>query len=544
MKYPGKYLVLLLLYSLVCLSASTRVIAQEVQPDSSGTEDSNAVKPIRISVLPFINTGNSNEKHDFLSQSIPSMLVSGLSSSRGFQLIESENSADLDWHLENASKGLVDASFYNDSTLLSIGNELLHNYIIYGSYWSYDNYIRIDLRCVSVESKEIILSEGIDVKSIEMLSENITEVSGNIRQHIEFNVLERNSDVKNIAIIVVDPNTESGLKRGTRQFIGRKSTLLEKKVAPIYSTFVRKLRSNTNLRIKEAEQMYQSTEDKWMISNVLGAQYIVSLEFDVYGNDNFLVNIELFDARLGQFLSLEDDNKIVEYTQKSVTGFLNEKVNKINSTLNVEDSSGDFRSIRTPIFLRRWHLGFRQSTIQRPESGKFLFLEDGIGRYSEWFVNYRINSRLSLEFQLGRDHGKSIDLFDGDDQDALESRIDDDNNAIVTSRQQNLVLHYDIYRGGALSLYSGVGAAFFGVGRAVDAPSGNEEQAGQTGYGGILVFGAMISLEQFFLTAYLEPRLIVASRIREATTQSGFHFSGGRLGGFYSTFGVAFNFPL
>ena len=525
----------------VLLLFPINILAQSTEIDSLNSVGAEDIKSIRINVLPFEYSGEGD--YEFLREGIPSMLVTGLSSSGGFQLIENLNSAAISRKLQESNEKYVDASFYNDSTLLALGKELLANYLIYGAYWSEGDYIRIDMWCVSIESKEIILSQGIDINSIDELSAKVDQASAEIRQKIEFNILELNEDIRNVGVIIVDQDIESRyINRNRRGVQSRRKTLYEQKVNPIYSTFRRKLRSNSKLRVKEGTTIYDFSADKWNIATELRVQYLVSIEFDEYGDDYYLVNIELFDTQTAQLLYRSGES--IQYNEKALTNFLNENVASIIHALDVghENVENDYQALSPPLFFRRWHVGFRQSAIQRPNDGERLFLNDGIGSYNEWFINYRITSRFSVEVQLGRDFGKSIDLIEGNEEEELETEEDED-NAIVSSRQQNFVVHYDFLKIGALNVYAGVGAAFFSVGRGADTESGNEEQVGKGAYGAIFLVGAQISLEKYYITLYLEPRYIYGSTIERALTSS-FDFSGGRVGGFYSTLGISVNLPF
>ncbi|GAG20199.1 unnamed protein product, partial [marine sediment metagenome] len=171
--------------------------------------ETHLVARIRIGLIDFEMTGGSSD-FCFLKKSIPTMLATGLSVSRQFLLIETKAENLLESKRGESSKGISDPT-----TMIDGARKKNMNYLIIGEFWERKNKMRIDARCVSVETSEIILSEDITLKRIEVdnISEEIKFLASKIRIKIENDLMKKEKQIKSIAVISFPPRPNSKKSR-------------------------------------------------------------------------------------------------------------------------------------------------------------------------------------------------------------------------------------------------------------------------------------------------------------------------------------------
>ncbi len=472
------------------------------------------VRKIKIGLVKFDMTGGDSTSYGFLAESIPTMLATGLTSSREFSLIELKSEKLIDDMIE---KKKMDS--YNQTSLIKYMKDEGANYLIMGEYWELNDQIRIDARCVSIDTREIILSEGINIDQIE--SENISaiinELASKISVLIKKDFIRKDKPNKSIAVAALPPTPES------------KNNLIISD--HMRKTLTRKLRLANNVYVKDfSSELYQDLiqkDQKFKICSRLGVEYLLSLQFEQFEDEPYIFEVDLFYI---ENPTLEVYKEIRSIEKPEIDSFLNLVAKNTLNRLDV-DTTGELinsiSAIKVPTYLERWTLGFRGAFVSRAESR--LYFNDGLGSYWELFMNFHFTDRWRMELHLGKDFGKEIKLEDGTE-------------AWINSLQAGVLAKYEVLMIDAIRIYGGAGATFFSTFRGHSTPIGNTEEAGQRGIGLLLTAGIEVKIEEIYTSIFLEPRYTLATSLDQTSLPSGFEFPGGQLGGQYWVVGIGYNF--
>ena len=492
--------------------------------------ETHLVARIRIGLIDFEMTGGSSD-FCFLKKSIPTMLATGLSVSRQFLLIETKAENLLESKRGESSKGISDPT-----TMIDGARKKDLNYLIIGEFWERKNKMRIDARCVSVETSEIILSEDIILKRIEVdnISEEIKFLASKIRIKIEKDFMEKEKQIKSIAVISFPPRPNS-----------KKSRLMADNIR---RTLVRKLRivDPDKLRVKDdsnkIEKYLKTKEDKLKICSDLGVGSLLTIQYEDIREKMIILDIDLYDIEQ-PYRELLPKSERMKYTKSDefINCIVFEALKKLDINLANDDKEKGIKdkekeikdkekikAIRVPTFATRWAVGVSSSSIM-PASDD-LYLTSRRSGYLEFFVNYQLNNRLQLEFHVGYYLGNKITIKDTDFQ------------AQVSSWLNSFLFKCDLVKGSPFDIYAGLGGTFFQVFRSCENLQTEEKgYAGAYGGGLMAICGAELKIEKLGLSLFFEPRYILGTKVKQKPA-IGYDFPGGRLGGLYLTTKIAYNF--
>ena len=481
------------------------------------------VASIRIGLIDFKMTGGST-KFKFLEESIPTMLATGLSASRQFRLIETKSESILKSMREEGRRGIFD-----ERTILEVGRRINANYLIMGEFWEHENKIRIDARCVSIETGEIILSEGItlDKLEIENISNEIAALATRVRIIIEKDFMKKEKQIKSIAVISFTPSPNNKRNRLISGHIRR--------------TMARKLRMISELRVmedpKKISKYLEVKEDKLKICSELGVNSLLTIQYEDLYEDLVIVDADLYDiAKPTQELFTDSSRmkfkKLDEFINKVISGTLESlRIDKPE-----ESRFKEMNALRVPTFTTRWSVGGLISSINRASYKPYD--DGGESIYFELFMNYKFTNRLKGEFQAGFDTGNTTKEAFNDTEIFFQ----------VNNTQNSFVIKYDLIKGASFDIYAGLGATFFKVFRKYETLSSEGEKteyAGAIGGGLMTLGGIELNVEKLGISLYFETRYILGTKIAERDIQIGQnedYFPGGKLGGFYLASAIAYNF--
>ncbi|MEJ2627272.1 MAG: hypothetical protein P8078_01755, partial [bacterium] len=464
----------------------------------------------------------------FFEESIPTMLATGLSASGELKLIEIKSEMLLKDMIESGSRGIFDLT-----TTLNVGKKINANYLIMGEYWERGNEIRIDARCINIETAEIILSEyiildGIDISTI---TERISELASKIRILIEKNFLRREERLRSIAVICFPPSSNNRLNVLRTECIRK--------------TLVRKLRLGSDLPIKDdpekINRYLKVKEDKLKICSDLEVYYLLTIQYETIADDMIVLDIDLYDIN-NPFQDVFRETKTLNY--KTADNYINQIVLQTLRYLHpnkpITDKYQEIKSIKLPMTLTRWSFGMKYAFLWRTKTGNDLYLKAGAGDYFELFLNYYFNDRVQLECHIGYDDGNRDNTIIPKNPDSIEVQRS------VWGMQMGLVLKYDLAKIFTFNLYTGLGGSFIQVFRNNVQENGEfEDLAGKPGLGLISLMGLDIEMKKIGVSFYAEPRYIFGIKVKDKTkTHIGMDIPGGRLGGFYMMLGIGYHFNL
>jgi TolB-like protein len=473
---------------------------------------------IRIGLIDFKMTGG-NSAFRFLEESIPTMLATGLSASREFILIETKSESQLLNKREEGRRGIFD-----DTTILEVGRKLNANYLIMGEFWEYGAKMRIDARCVSIETGEIILSEAIALERIEItnITNEIKLLASKIRIKIEKDFMKKEKQTKSIAVVSFPPSPNS-----------KKNRLV---AGHIRKTLVRKLWIVPDLRVKENSEKIrkyiEGREDKLKICSDLDISSLLTIQYEELHGDIIILDVELYDiAKPTQ--ELYADTKKTKY--KKLDEFINKVIYEALKDLEINEPSVEKRkeieAIQVPTFSTRWTIGGTYSLVgHASKEHEGLFPLGNIGDYFELFLNYQLNNRTKVELQAGIDIGSSEEISTTD-------------KLHISCMHFSLPLKYDLIQTSAFDVYAGLGITVFQVFRNIIGDSGVKGSLDAFGAGLMTLIGIEVKLKKVGITFYLEPRYIIGTEVEKIESEyPEYPFRGGRLGGFYFSLGIGYGF--
>jgi hypothetical protein len=244
-------------------------------------------KDIRIAVTDFRMTSSDSSGFENFGQAQPRILSTRLASSRPARLMLLEYST-----IDSAFRsGLSDSrtpGVTDPLTVVRRGRELLANYVILGDYMVLEGTLRIDVRCVSVESRAVIASLGVSITpiTIRSIDESFADLAANLRGRIEEDFSAREQRPRYVAIAGVVPLPATGENRGiTRELV---------------RTAARKVAQVTGGRIRVREQLddvrlYSGSEPRWNLASDLNADIVIRLRMDRTMRDRPHIEAEYFD---------------------------------------------------------------------------------------------------------------------------------------------------------------------------------------------------------------------------------------------------------
>lgn len=243
-------------------------------------------KSIRIAILDFKMQGGDTSHYSFLERSLPTMLTTGLSISSRIKLIEVNYKDTLIKNILNSRQA---AGIISQPTALSLGSMLNANYLIMGEFWEKSNSIRLDIRCVNIESQEIVATRGvlIDDPSTVGIPNRLNQLAAELRSIIELDFVQREKQPVSIAVVGFPPNPYSSENIG---LLLKVANTLSKKLRGVPDIIVVE---NQDLTKKYIEQR----TDRWKMSSEMKADLVLSVGLDRSSRDDFIISADLFDTR-------------------------------------------------------------------------------------------------------------------------------------------------------------------------------------------------------------------------------------------------------
>lgn len=245
-------------------------------------------KDIRIAITDFRLTSGDSTKYASYGRALPHMLATRLDSSRPSRLMLLEYSAGDSSLLQDQMRTLV-AGLADPLTVVQRGRELLANYVILGDYLVLGETLRIDVRCVSVESRAVIASRGVSIDpiTVQEIDERFAQLASDLRSVIEEDFTERANRPRYVAIAGIRPIPNSGENQGVTQDLVR---TLERKLAQL---------TETRLRVREQldeARLWPGSESRWNLATALNADIVVRLRLDRTLRDHPRLESDIFDT--------------------------------------------------------------------------------------------------------------------------------------------------------------------------------------------------------------------------------------------------------
>jgi hypothetical protein len=241
---------------------------------------------IRIAIMNFRMVGGDSVRFGGLTDGLPHMVAEGLKLSSRIVLVESVNRDSL---LSATVRGLD--GFMRPSTMVAANRFLNANYFVMGEFWELEGKLRLSIRCVAMESGEIIATRGLVVSGVDVDSINaqVGRLTVDLREAIELDYSQREPPPRYLAVSGYPPYPENGENR---------AILLE-----LTRTISRKIRvaAGSDLRVREnPEAVARHTLDRfdsWTLSDQLGSDVVVVLDLDRVDRDQWVLNVEYFDRQ-------------------------------------------------------------------------------------------------------------------------------------------------------------------------------------------------------------------------------------------------------
>jgi hypothetical protein len=290
-----------------------------------------------------------------------------------------------------------------------------------------------------------------------------------------------------------------------------------------------------DLRVKEEpkkiDKYLEIKEDKLKICSDLEVSSLLTIQYEEIHGDIIILDVELYDiAKPTQ--EIYTDSKRTRY--KELDEFINEVVSETMKGLNIkkpgEAKFEEIKAIQVPTFSTRWTIGGKYSLVNHAD--RVLFPLRNIGDYFELSLGYQLNNRMNVELQAGIDIGSSKEIIGTTDK------------LHVSCMHFSLPLKYDLIKTSPFDVYAGLGPTVFLILRNIIGDSVLIESADAFGVGIMSLIGIEIKLKKVGITFYLEPRYILGTKVEtiESSKIPGTNIDGGRLGGFYLTLGIGYNF--
>lgn len=240
---------------------------------------------IRIAIREFRRTGGDSARYHGLQRSLSNMLVGKFGSAAHLALIDLAN-ADLIAQLRNA--GGTTAGRATGAPDFEQGLLLNANYLLVGEFLVLDEQLRLDVRCVSLVTGEIVASEGavVQVTSLSDVERELTRIAADIRTAVESDFWPSVSSYA-IAVGAVPPSPPTFRNRKVHEAVLR---ALRDKLMAIDSRLLM-VRDDGALD----EDMLRRRMDPWQVASRLQARYLVQVGMRRADPDRFRVSAELYD---------------------------------------------------------------------------------------------------------------------------------------------------------------------------------------------------------------------------------------------------------
>lgn len=460
---------------------------------------------IRIAVMPFRMSGGDRDRFEALTTGLPHMVAEGLKVSTSIVLVESFNRDSI---LDQVLRGAE--GFVRTSTILEANRYLNANYFVMGEFWELGGKIQLSLRCVAMESGEIIATRGATMPATDLdtINAQVARLTAELREAIELDYSRRERPPRYLAVAGYQPYPATGENR---------AILLE-----LVRTLNQKLRAVNvpGLRVREDPQVVESLAstryDPWEAGAALGADALVSIDLDRADRDRWRLSIDYFDRQTPRAGETFPPTLVTPATVDSaLNAIVPVLVGKFTGRTLPDSTLGAVTSVtyRGPLREDGFRFGFGGVSYSDPA----LFLDVSVGATIS--AGYVVNPARTdhLQFELFRSR---LSLFGSRGR---------GQRAVGGLDVMFATLGYRFRPLSSVSPYVGVGAGLLGVLRFA---------RGDLNYDGRFGAGVQVGIERIRQSGQpqrIELEVTRAFSAVDSHVLSDLPFEGGRPGGVYFT---------
>jgi hypothetical protein len=242
---------------------------------------------IRIGIAEFQRTGGDSLLYHGLQRTLPNMLLSRLGGSPHLALIELTDAERLR-DLRNTGGTAVGSAGYE--TALELGRMRAANYVLFGDFFVLEGQLRIDVRCVSLETGEIVAMEGVVIEPVALpaIEREMARIASEIRTAVENDFVAPTNVTAPIAIAGFPPAPATFRNRRVQEALIR---ALREKVAALNSPLLA-VREDAGLDAEIVEQRL----DPWVMAARTQARYLLTLGLMRSDPDSLRITLDFHDT--------------------------------------------------------------------------------------------------------------------------------------------------------------------------------------------------------------------------------------------------------
>lgn len=242
---------------------------------------------IRMGMLSFPMRRGNKERYGDLDRSLPAMIGEGLTVSPRLTLVESLSEEQLEPLKASIPQA---AGLHDQRTALTLGRRLHANYLLMGEYWELNDAVRVDVRCVNVETGVVVVTRGINITnvSLDRIHREMSSLAASLRAIIE-NDFTPHARPRNVAVSAHAPYPDNPENRRILEEIVR--TAARKMTAARHDSL--------RVRVPSAEKFRQYLDqraDGMLVSAELEADYLFTLSLNRFNRDELEIELDIFDA--------------------------------------------------------------------------------------------------------------------------------------------------------------------------------------------------------------------------------------------------------
>lgn len=340
---------------------------------------------IRIGVADFHRAGGDSVQFHGLVRTLPNMLITRLSGSPHLALIELNDAEQLS---EIRTAGGTPAGTPDHATALELGRLKAANYVLFGDFLALDDQLRIDVRCVSLETGEIVATEGVIIQPIALatIEREMARIAAEIRTAVENDFVAPVNATLPVAVGGFPPSPDSYRNRNVQEALIRATRA---KLSALQIPWI-VIRDDASF---DTEMVHQRL-DPWVMSARMQARYLFTLSLRRHNPDTLGITIDFYDtANLG-VPAQEHRTVFIEDVDTALDGMIAELLTK-KLELDSMPSVSRARYVH-PLPLLEFFVGF--GAVRWTDPGLFLNSSGAVAL--EGGVGYRLRDPLQLRFTL------------------------------------------------------------------------------------------------------------------------------------------------
>ncbi len=335
----------------------------------------NFTKNIRIAMVDFEMTGGDSSNYLLFEKSLPYMLATDIGVSPHITILEIGKTDTL---FKTILKSETASGIYDQNTALKLGHTLLANYLIMGAYWEWNNQIRVDIRCVNIETGESTIMKAIEIDEINM--SNISEKMEKIASDIRFAIGQERDPSRLIPTIAVTGYPPVPNDKDTYAILLNLIKATSKKLKLIKGIDVKEYPD-------KVLEYLSSRHDRWEMGFELNSDILVSFQIDRLDPENVIISCDLFDSNNPQGILYSDSRRIRKSKlNKEVELLIDSLISKVAELLvPKKDNAGLDNDLWNQIHQIEYYglsykygVAFRVGPIVRTDSHLFLDQELGL----------------------------------------------------------------------------------------------------------------------------------------------------------------------